>query len=383
MAWPQPQDSVQVLPSNSLSVIVPTFMEAQNIGELLERLTKVRAQIKNLGFQLFELIIVDDNSGDGIDERIRQLTDHDWIRLHIRKGRRDLSLAVLEGIRLARGDVFVVMDADLSHSPEMIPEMLTRLQNPKTDFVIGSRYISGGEVESEWSFGRRVKSRLATWAARPFTKVKDPMSGFFALRRETFQKAEPLNPLGYKIGLELIVKCQCKSVEEVPIFFADRKRGESKLSWREQWAYLRHLKRLADYRFGHLSFILQFGLVGLTGTLSNLIILTLALKWGASPREAGLMGIFLSMNGNFYLNRKVTFRGFGKLPLWIQYCRFMASCSLGAVMNYIVYLQLIDSTLIFGRFPQLAQLVGILAGMAFNYLLSRYWAFANKPDPHP
>src|SRR5205814_2934642 len=135
--------------------------------------------------------------------------------------------AVLHGARLAQHPVIIVMDADLSHPPEAIPALLAALGS--SDFAVGSRYVPGGSTDDRWSLGRAINSRLATCLARPLTRVRDPLSGFFALRRSTLDAAGPLNPLGYKIGLELLVKCPCRAIAEVPIHFASRARGRSKL----------------------------------------------------------------------------------------------------------------------------------------------------------
>ena len=227
----------------SVSVIVPTYQEIENLPLLTERLEKIR-QKHHLSL---ELLIIDDNSQDGTEELISSM-DQDWITLVVRKKTRGLSQSVLEGLRLARGDVLVVMDADLSHPPEKIPEMLIALENG-TDFVMGSRYITGGLTTASWGFFRWLNSRVATLLARPLTSVKDPMSGFFALPRKTFASACDLNPIGYKIGLELIVKCNLHRIEEIPIHFEDRQFGESKLTLSEQKKYIQHLCRLFIYKY--------------------------------------------------------------------------------------------------------------------------------------
>jgi len=227
----------------SVSVIVPTYKEVENLPLLTERLEKVRQK-----YQLsLELFLMDDDSQDGTEKLVSSM-DQDWINLVVRKKERGLSQAVLEGLRLARGDVLVVMDADLSHPPERIPEMLVALENG-ADFVMGSRYIAGGLTGASWGLFRWLNSQVATLLARPFTSVKDPMSGFFALPRTTFESACDLNPIGYKIGLELMVKCNLFCVEEIPIHFENRQFGESKLTLTEQKKYLRHLWRLFIYKY--------------------------------------------------------------------------------------------------------------------------------------
>jgi dolichol-phosphate mannosyltransferase len=224
-----------------VSLIVPTYREAENIAALAGRVDAVR-RAHDLDL---EMLLMDDDSRDGTEAAVADL-DCSWLRLVIRRENRGLSPAVIDGFREARHDVFVVMDADLSHPPEKIPELLGALEDG-ADFVIGSRYTAGGSTDDDWGVLLQVNSTAATLLARPLTRAEDPMSGFFALRRETLEAGAPLNPVGYKIGLELLVKCRCRDVREVPIHFSKRERGESKLSFSEQLRYLIHLGRL--YRF--------------------------------------------------------------------------------------------------------------------------------------
>lgn len=230
----------------SVSLIIPTYREADNIAELAKRLAPLKDR-----FEAFEVLIMDDNSQDGTEAAVSKV-GADWFKLIIRKTNRGLSPAVIDGMKLARHDVIVVMDADLSHPPEKIPQMVTTLLSGKTDFVVGSRYVAGGKIHQDWSLFRMLNSKVSTLMASPLTRIKDPMSGFFALRRETFLKADELSPLGYKIALELIVKCQCRHVIEVPIEFAERFAGKSKLSLKEQLKYIVHVGRLYRYKLGQI-----------------------------------------------------------------------------------------------------------------------------------
>jgi dolichol-phosphate mannosyltransferase len=229
----------------SVSIVVPTFREAESLPGLIERIGAVRSTAENSVCSILELLIVDDDSRDGTEELIRGRGEP-WIDLIVRTENRGLSQSVLEGLSRARGDILVVMDADLSHPPETIVEMVRAVANG-ADFVVGSRYVDGGSTADDWGALRWINSRIATWLARPLTDISDPMSGFFALPRRVFERAENPNPLGYKIGLELIVRCRCRDVREVPIHFANRTHGQSKLTLREQLLYVRHLTRL--YRF--------------------------------------------------------------------------------------------------------------------------------------
>ncbi len=229
--------------AKGVSIVVPTYKEAENIRELVER---VERAMEGLGE--FEIVIVDDNSADGTDEVVASLA-RGWVRLHVRTEERGLSSAVLAGLARARFDTLVVMDADLSHPPEAVPAMVERIAQG-ADFVVGSRYVKGGSTDAAWSVYRHVNSRVATLMARPFTRLRDPMSGFFALRAEDYLATRDLSPVGYKIALELLVKGPFVRVVEVPIHFADRKRGTSKLGLREQALYLKHIARLAAWKAG-------------------------------------------------------------------------------------------------------------------------------------
>ena len=225
---------------SSVSIIVPTYHEVESLPHLISRLNRFATE-----FSAFELIVVDDDSRDGTEALVERLA-LPWVRLVVRKASRDLSRAVVDGLRLARHETIVVMDADLSHPPEMIPQMVS--QAASHDFVVGSRYVEGGIVDEGWTAYRWINSKIATLLALPFTRMKDPMSGFLAFRRDRLDHAAPLDPIGYKIGLELIVKCNVREVLEIPIRFRDRQYGQSKLSIRQQVLYLRHIGRLATFR---------------------------------------------------------------------------------------------------------------------------------------
>ncbi|UCG16951.1 MAG: polyprenol monophosphomannose synthase [Phycisphaerales bacterium] len=226
-----------------VSIIVPTYREADNLRPLTRRVFEALREARLDA----ELIIVDDNSCDGSAEIVDELRAQYPVRIVVRTTERGLSSAVLRGFAEARHDILVVLDADLSHPPEMIPELVRCIDRGHADFVIGSRYVTGAHIEASWSFLRRLNSRVATLLARPLTPARDPMSGFFALSRATLSRAAPLDPIGYKIGLELMVKARCRTCVEVPITFADRTAGASKLTFAQQVRYLRHLMRL--YRF--------------------------------------------------------------------------------------------------------------------------------------
>lgn len=361
----------------SVSVIVPTYKEALNLPALVERVEAVR---NARGLDL-EMVIMDDNSRDGTEEAVA-LLNRDWVRLIVRTANRGLSAAVLDGFREARKDVFLVMDADLSHPPEVIPEMLLRLRGG-ADFVLGSRYVAGGTTEEAWGVLRWINSKVATLLARPFTRLKDPMSGFFAFHRSLLDGAPPMNPVGYKIGLEILVKCDCRNVAEIPIHFSQRFQGESKLSLREQLLYLEHLRRLGEHKFGDWARFLQFSLVGFSGAFVNLAALTLLVWIGVPVRIAVAVAIFVAMFTNFLLNRQFTF-SYARDRHWAgQLLGFVGASSFGAAANYATTLLILQYWPFTERFPQIAATFGILAGLASNYTLSRYIVFKKSEESAP
>jgi dolichol-phosphate mannosyltransferase len=239
----------------SVTVVVPTYHEVENLRPLVMRISGALSKTK----RPYEVIVVDDDSRDGTDQAVRELNDLGYpIRLITRVGERGLSSAVIRGFSEANGETLICMDADLSHPPEAIPRIVECLGEPGTDLVLGSRYAPGGSTDEQWSLLRRINSKIATALARPFTSVKDPMSGFFAIPKTVYEKSAPLNPIGYKIALELIVKCECCVIREIPIYFAHRQFGESKLSLTERLNYLRHLNRLWRFKYKKFLRSIQF-----------------------------------------------------------------------------------------------------------------------------
>jgi len=357
-------------PTSTIDVVVPTFREARNISLLIERLDVLR---RSHALRL-HLTIVDDNSGDGTEETIQRL-NLPWVSLIVRTTDRGLSSAVLEGLRRTSGDTIIVMDADLSHPPEAIPRMLDEL-GKGSDFVVGSRYAEGGVTDDNWGMFRWLNSRVATLLARPFTAIKDPMSGFFALQRVTYSKAVFLNPIGYKIGLELLVKCQCTRIREVPIAFADRIHGVSKLSLREQLRYLQHIRRLFLYKYGAWSEVVQFIVVGASGVLVNLLGVTALLRAGLSASVSIAGAIVMSICTNFLLNRRFTFSYSKSGHMPTQFLSYLVSVSFGGLVNYLVAILLLD---LFPRLlPQLASLGGIAVATIVNFAALKFVVFKRK-----
>lgn len=228
-----------------ISLAIPTYLEKANITRLLERASSALTATQ----EEFEIIIVDDDSPDGTAQEVQQLRPtRPWLRLLVRKGERDLSTAVMAGWRIARGDVLGCMDADLQHPPEILVALVERMRATGADLVIASRNVEGGGV-SDWALRRRIISWTATLLARlllahKIGSVRDPMSGYFLFRREVIAAAT-LQPMGYKILLEVLARGAYRRAEEVSYVFVERAHGGSKIGPRQTWLYVRHLMRLS------------------------------------------------------------------------------------------------------------------------------------------
>jgi len=219
-----------------LSIIIPTYNEKENIENLVPKIFRYLRKMD-------EVIIVDDKSPDGTGEVAEKLVKkYNVVPIH-RKAKLGLSSAVIAGIRVAKGDYIGVMDADFSHPPQIIPNLLKELR--RHDIVIASRYIGGGGIVN-WSKRRKVVSKGATYLARPLTNIKDPMSGFFFFRKGILSGIA-LSPKGFKICLEVIVKTKSRK-KEIPYTFVDRLKGKSKMGKKEIWNYIIHLSRLYKYK---------------------------------------------------------------------------------------------------------------------------------------
>jgi dolichol-phosphate mannosyltransferase len=366
-SFPRPALS-EALERPKVTVVVPTYREVESIPHLVTRLQKLG---ESSGLDL-EVLFMDDDSRDGSEELVASL-ELPWIRMVTRKINRGLSYAVLDGLMLSTRNTIVVMDADLSHPPEKIPEMLAALDDGM-EVAVGSRFADGGSTADDWGLLRWLNSRVATLLALPITSLSDPMSGFFAIRRATFLAGRDFNPVGYKVLLELIIKCRCRRVLDIPIHFDNRRFGESKLSFKEQLKYIQHLRRLYIYKYGTWSHLIQFLVVGLSGLVVNLGSLTVLLHMRVAEKQAVATAIIISMIWNFILNRRFSFSYARKESIVAQFLGFVAACSVGAVVNYFMTTGLWEVI----RLKQVAALIGVLAGTFFNFVASRFVIFRSK-----
>jgi len=217
-------------PHVEFSLVIPTYNERENVEPLLRTLSKVLSHIRH------ELIVVDDDSPDGTGEKVEHLAlEIPEIRLvHRKVAQRDQAQALLEGLRISRGSILGSINADGSHPPEVVPVLLAKIAEGEFEMVIGSRYVARGAI-SRWPWYRRGFSSLATAITRSLLRlqIRDPLSGFYVVRREVYERAiETASPRGFKLLLELCLHGRPSKVAEVPIRFTNRNRGKSKVSLR-------------------------------------------------------------------------------------------------------------------------------------------------------
>jgi len=360
-----------------ISVIIPTYNEAAVIEETLRR---AAAALRNAG-EDFEIVVVDDASADGTAERVESLAHDVPVRVLRRPGRLGLATAVLDGWATARGDIWGVMDADLQHPPETLTALAAAIHQG-ADLAIGSRYVPGGGT-SDWTWMRRFISRSATHMAATVLPLKlaavgDPMSGMFMVRASALRDAQ-LNPLGYKILLEVIAKAHYNNLVEVPYVFQERERGASKLGARQYLEYLQHLARLAVGTGQFLGWV-RYGLVALTGAVIDIALFASLVKKAAWPPAAALpVAIEAALLSNFVCSEAFTFRTAQapafRLGVWGRLARYEWICLTGAVINFLVTLLWMGQ----GVGILSAAAAGVVSGGGMNLLMNvpaiwRTWA---------
>jgi dolichol-phosphate mannosyltransferase len=355
---------------DTISVVIPTYNEKDNIAPLVERLSHTFASYD------YEILLVDDNSKDGTISIAAQLAEKYPVKVLVRTKERGLATAVLHGFKYAKGDIISVMDADLQHPPEINADLLNAVQSG-ADMAVASRYIPGGGCPN-WGLTRRIISKGALSLAHVFLpntrKVKDPMSGFFMFRRDGIEQTE-FKPTGYKILLEMLVMGKFQKVVEVPFIFEDRSSGRSKMKARQQIDYLRHIFSLMR-RKGELTRLLKFIGVGLSGIIVNEGILWLLTEFGGLKYYiSSLIGIEASIITNFLLNDYFTFadRRTGKTRSFLsRLLKFNVTCATGAGIQYGLLLLF---TSVFGVNYLISNLIGIAVAFIWNYTLSLIWTW--------
>lgn len=355
-----------------VSIIIPTYKEAPNLTPLSKSIAEEFVPNE------YELLIMDDNSRDGSDKIVAKLKKKNIsIRFITRKGKkRGLSAAVIDGIKIAKGEYCAIMDADLSHPISAIKPMLAKLQKSKTDFCLGSRYVDKASIDQEWTLKRRIISAVATILAFPLSRVKDPMSGFFVLAKKDIPPLNKLSPVGYKIALELIVKGNFTKIYEHPIHFSQRLHGSSKMNVRQKFYYLRHLRRLYQYKYPVMSEFMHFGMVGGSGFIIDVgfyYIFQFLLEMNHVAARAA--SFWLGASWNWYWNRTITFSEYFKANPLKQWISFVFVSLFGFIINWGLYSLLTINVAFFDANKILALIMGVIGGMGFNFMFSRIFIF--------
>ena len=356
-----------------ISVILPTYNEVGNIKAIVTRISQVLGENNIEG----EIIVVDDNSPDGTAEAARELAREYPLRLHVRNNERGLASAVMKGFELAKGDICVVMDADLSHPVEKIPDLVWPIFNGKCDVTVGSRYVSGGGTQN-WPLVRKLASKGAGLLAKSLTRLSDPTSGFMAARKSILESVS-LEPIGWKIVLEVIVKANPRFME-VPIVFVDRYKGESKINSEAQLDYLRHIFKLYCFRYANMFQFMKFCCVGLSGLFVDTVVLISVVElFSIDPRPAAIVAFVGAVSWNYALNSQWTFKHARELKSLWRYPNFVTVCIMGLGIRIGVMHMLIEfAWMSTGLWYVMASLIGIGAGTAFNFLGSKLVVFSAK-----
>jgi dolichol-phosphate mannosyltransferase len=358
-----------------LSLIIPTYNESKNVPVLIQQLTDLFEPV--LG-EAYELIVLDDDSPDRTWETALALSaEYPRLRVIRRIGERGLSTAVIRGWQAARGDLLGVMDADLQHPAEVNLGLLKELERG-ADIAIASRHVEGGGV-SDWSMIRRVLSRGAQLLGllilpAVLGRLSDPMSGYFMLRRAALAGVT-LDPLGYKILIEVVARGQFKWIGEVGFVFRERTEGESKVTWKLYVHYLMHLARLRWATLPSSRFF-RFAVVGASGVIVDMAVLFLL----SDPKMLGLgltrskiVAAETAIVTNFLFNDLWTFRDLAAAqPGFVgrvrRFLGFNVICSVGVAIN-VVLLNLLFNYAGINRY--LANAMAIVAVTGWNYLLNR------------
>lgn len=358
-----------------LSVIVPTFNELDNVREVVNRLDR------SLQGTAWEVIFVDDDSPDGTATRIREIALRDpRVRCIQRIGRRGLSSACVEGMLSSSSPYLAVLDGDCQHDEALLPCMLELLREGEADMVVGSRYMNGGGIGG-WDDSRARMSRFATRLSKAVIKheLSDPMSGFFALRREALETAvRGLSSIGFKILLDLVASSPATvRLKEIPYEFRNRHSGESKMDSHAMWDYM---MLLADKAFGSVVPVrfVAFALVGAVGVLvhfATLIALFRGMSLPFTISQAGAAAV--AMVSNFVLNNALTFRDMRLTGWrWVKgLILFALTCSLGTLANVGVASYLFNRRALW----ELSALAGVVVAAVWNYAMTATYTW-KKPS---
>jgi dolichol-phosphate mannosyltransferase len=367
-------------PLPQLTVVVPTFNEAGNVPELASRLVAAIGPTTP-----YEVLFVDDSTDGTAQVVAAQARRLGAPLVAVRRPEPvgGLSGAVVEGLRRARAEWVVVLDGDLQHPPELIPELVAAGARTDADVVVASRYAPGGSEDGLANGYRRAVSRSATALARllfpsRLAGVSDPMSGYFAVRRSRLRLDE-LRPVGFKILLEVILRGDLRRITEVPFGFRERLAGESTSALRHGVQFLR---QLADLRVGGSGWgrMLAFGAIGLSGFLPNLLVLWLLTSTaGMHYAIASALSTQVAIVWNFVLLDLCVFAGRYRFR-WPRRLGSFLLLGNGDLVLRIPLLALLVERFSFGVLTGTVITLGVAFGLRF-LTTDRLLYLARRPQP--
>lgn len=324
----------------AVSILIPTLNEAGNIALLLARTLAV---IENGGLAA-EVLVVDGGSSDGTQAAVQRWTANHPVRFIQSDAKRGLAGDIITGAESARGEFVVVLDADLSHPPEMIPQIIRPLLAGTQDMALASRYVPGGAM-LDWPWTRWLVSRVATLLVTPLVSVKDPLSGFFAVRRETLLKLAR-GMRGFKIALEILARAdESLRVTEVPIVFQNRLTGRSKFGLRQVGIFLLQLVALCGGAVP-LGANTPLAVYGPLALLTDLVVFHLLLAARASPMLCQIAGFFAATIFYFGMAGGKIFAEFARssgVSAWRLYGRFALVWLLVILLRTAIFLLLVEN----------------------------------------
>ncbi|MDB9473888.1 glycosyltransferase [Dolichospermum circinale] len=363
-----------------LSIVIPTYKERDNIENVVNILSGLLDKTIPGNY---ELIVVDDDSPDRTWEVAENLIpDYPQLRVMRRQEERGLSSAVIRGWQVARGSILGVIDGDLQHPPEVLTQLWQKIEQG-ADLAVASRHVEGGGVSS-WSVIRRFLSRGAQVLGLVILpevvgRVSDPMSGYFMVRRNAIANTT-LNPIGYKILLEVIGRGQIGEIGEAGYIFRERTEGESKVTWKQYVDYIQHLirLRLSTGRIGKISQkvnfpvgrFLRFGAVGLSGVFVDLTIFHLmrtVINLGLT--RSTILSAEIAILNNFLWNDLWTFgdisrKQTGKRQRFKRFLKFNIVCLAGIIIQTLVVNFLYNNL---GMNQYIAKLIAIAVATIWNF----------------
>jgi dolichol-phosphate mannosyltransferase len=358
-------------------IILPTYNEKDNIGPMLGALQEQFREIRHD----MNILVVDDNSPDGTADIVRAEAKTAANIFLITGQKQGLGAAYVRGMKYAinelHADAVMEMDADFSHKPEDVPRLIEAIDGG-ADFAIGSRYVPGGKIPDDWSFLRRMNSKWGNVFARYVAgmyQVRDCTAGFRAIRAEVIRKIDPdtLKVKGYAFQISLLHEAILNhaNVMEIPVEFADRTRGETKLGLSDIVEFMLNAWWI---RFERSKTFLKFCIVGAAGVVVNLASFTVLLNLGMNKFLASPAAIEISIISNFLLNNFWTFSDRDvddKIHIRGLKFNIISFVALGVSYSTFLILSVLDP----GGVPQIHQAIGIVPATLINYFLNSYWTF--------